>query len=250
MNSQIYLSVVISAWNEDENLGKSAMEKMYEYLKKVDFTYEVVIVNDGSNDHTLETLQSLTNRFPGLKVVNNPHMGKAAGLVTGVEHASGKYVLLADMDQATPISEFDKFKVLLDQGYQVVVGSRAGRKGAPLYRQVLAYGMVFLRFVILNLPYHDTQCGFKVFDRDVISKIFKTLAGVHKFKPVVGGAVNPGFDVEVLYLAQKFGFKSIEIPVAWQYENSKRVRFVKDAISGVVELLLVRYRSLVNAYGI
>jgi len=104
--------------------------------------------------------------------------------------------------------------------------------------------------LILNLPYSDTQCGFKVFERTAISRIFKILAKVHKFKPVVGGTVNPGFDVEMLYLARKFGLKTIELPVAWQYENSIRVRFIKDALSGISELLMVRWRSLTNAYNL
>lgn len=245
-----YLSVVISAWNEDENLEKHSLDRVFSYLDAADFTSEVVVVNDGSDDNTLATLTELAKKWKRLKIVNNPHMGKAAGLVTGVANASGQYVLFADMDQATPISEFDKFKANLDAGYQVVIGSRSGRKGAPLYRQVLAYGMISLRFLILNLPYRDTQCGFKAFDHAAISKIFGILSRIHHFKPVVGGAVNPGFDVEILYLARKLGFKSIELPVAWQYENSKRVRFIKDAVSGVRELLLVRLRSLTNAYGL
>jgi len=245
-----YLSIVISAWNEDENLGKHSLDRVFDYLDSASFTSEVIVVNDGSDDNTLETLNELGKKWKRLKIVNNLHMGKAAGLVTGVANASGRFVLFADMDQATPISEFDKFKQYLDRGYEVVIGSRSGRKGAPLYRQILAYGMITLRFLILNLPYKDTQCGFKAFEHGAITKIFKVLAGIHKFKPIVGGAVNPGFDVEILYLARKFKFKTIELPVSWQYENSKRVRFVKDAISGLCELLLVRIRSLTNAYHI
>lgn len=250
MKLPIYLSVIIPAWNEDESLEKGVMDRLYSYLKSVDFTYEVIVVNDGSNDHTQQVVEDLSKKWPQLKIVNNPHMGKAASLVAGVENATGEFVLFTDMDQATPISEFSGFKPFLDQGYDVVIGSRAGRKGAPFYRQILAYGMITLRFLILNLPYKDTQCGFKVFRKSSIAKIFDKLSKIHKFKPVTGGAVNPGFDVEILYLSRKLGLKTIELPVAWQYENSKRVRFVKDAIAGVKELLLVRYRSLTNAYGI
>ena len=247
---KIYLSIVISAWNEDENLDKHSLDRVFDYLNSADFTSQVVVVNDGSDDNTLKRLIELSKKWKQLKIVNNPHMGKAVGLVTGVENASGRYILFMDMDQATPVAEFDKFKSFLDQGYEVVVGSRSGRKGAPLYRQILAYGMVVARSLILNLPYSDTQCGFKVFERTAISRIFKILAKVHKFKPVVGGTVNPGFDVEMLYLARKFGLKTIELPVPWQYQTSIRVRFIKDALSGISELLMVRWRSLTNAYNL
>ncbi len=245
-----YLSIIISAWNEDENLDKNAMDKVFGYLKLVNFAYEVIVIDDGSDDNSPQTLDSLTKKWKQLKVFHNSHMGKAAGLVTGVSKASGRFVLFIDMDQATPISEFDKFRPILEQGTEIVIGSRADRKGAPFYRQVLAYGMITLRFLILNLPYKDTQCGFKAFEKNAIDKIFKILSTIHKFKAVIGGAVNPGFDVEILYLARKLGYKTSEVPVAWQYENSKRVRFVKDAISGVSELLLVRWRSITNAYNL
>ena len=152
------------------------------------------------------------------------------------------------MDQATPIEEFDRLHHYLDQGYDLVIGSRSGRKGAPLYRQILAFGMIILRTLILRLPFRDTQCGFKIFKRPAAEQIFSILRQIHQPLVVKGGAGNPGFDLETLYLARKMGLKIVEIPVVWQYENSIRVRFVKDAVAGVTELLLVRWRSLTNAY--
>ena len=108
--------------------------------------------------------------------------------------------------------------------------------------------MIILRTLILRLPFRDTQCGFKIFKRPAAEQIFSILRQIHQPLVVKGGAVNPGFDLETLYLARKMGLKIVEIPVAWQYENSIRVRFVKDAVAGVTELLLVRWRSLTNAY--
>lgn len=243
-----YLSIVISAWNENENLSKKALEKMLKFLHQADFSWELVIVNDGSDDDTEEIITKTAVKEKNLRLINNPHMGKAQGLMTGVFQSKGEIILFADMDQATPIEEFDRLHHYLDQGYDLVIGSRSGRKGAPLYRQILAFGMIILRTLILRLPFRDTQCGFKIFKRPAAEQIFSILRQIHQPLVVKGGAVNPGFDLETLYLARKMGLKIVEIPVAWQYENSIRVRFVKDAVAGVTELLLVRWRSLTNAY--
>ena len=243
-----YLSIIISAWNEDENLSKGAMEKILKFLTSKTYEWELVIVDDGSDDNTLVSLNKYSETENRLKVISNPHMGKAQGIMTGVAAAKGEIVLTIDMDQSTPISEFDNFIKYFKQGSDVVFGSRQNRKGAPLYRQILAYGMVVLRFLVLRLPYRDTQCGFKAYKREVANKIFSTLQKIHPKKVVVGGVVNPGFDIEILYIARKLKYKISEVSVAWQYENSKRVRFVKDAIAGVKELLLVRFRSLTNKY--
>lgn len=244
-----YLSIVVSAWNENENLSKDALLKMLNYLHRAEFTWELVIVNDGSDDDTKEIIMKSAMKEKNIRLINNPHMGKAQGLMTGIFKSRGEVILFADMDQATPIEEFDNLRQYVNQGYDLVIGSRSGRKGAPLYRQILALGMVVLRTLILGLPFKDTQCGFKVYKRLAAEKIFSMLRKIHPPKVVVGGAVNPGFDLETLYLARKMQFKIIEVPVKWQYENSKRVRFVKDAIAGVSELLLVRWRSLTNRYG-
>ena len=245
-----YLSVVISAWNENESLSKKALEKMLNYLHRTNFSWELVIVNDGSDDDTKEIISKIAAKEKNLRLVNNPHMGKAQGLMTGVFQSKGEVILLADMDQATPIEEFDRLRSYLDQGYDLAIGSRSGRKGAPLYRQILALGMVVLRTLILRLPFKDTQCGFKVFKKPAAEKIFSILRRIHPPVVVKGGVVNPGFDLETLYLARKMSLKIIEVPVVWQYENSVRVRFVKDAVAGVTELLLVRWRSLTDAYGL
>lgn len=221
---------------------------MLGYLHRANFSWELIVVNDGSDDDTEGVIKKAALREEHLRLITNPHMGKAQGLMTGALYSTGEVILFADMDQATPIEEFDRFRDYLNQGYDVVIGSRSGRRGAPLYRQVLAFGMIALRTVILRLPVKDSQCGFKAFKRPAAEKIFTILRQIHPPVVVTGGVVNPGFDLEMLYLARKLGLKIIEVPVMWQYENSKRVRFVKDAVAGVKELLLVRLRSLTNAY--
>lgn len=245
-----YLSVVISAWNESANLKQGVLDKVFNYLLQQKFSWEVLLIDDGSSDDTLDLLKSFVTSHPGFKVIANPHQGKAAGVATGVAQSTGQIVLFCDMDQATPISEFDKFIPMFKEGYDIIIGSRSGRKGAPVYRKILAYGMVILRTLLLQLPYRDTQCGFKAFTKEAADKLFAIFNKIHPARPTSGGVTNPGFDVELLYLARKLGFRTTEITVNWEHKHGERVRFIKDAIAGTSELLLVRWRSLINAYGL
>lgn len=243
----MYLSVIIPAYNESDNFNRGALDVVVSYLKEKDFSWELILVNDGSSDDTSQLLHSFSKKHKNVKVIDNPHQGKAATVITGALAAEGDIVLFSDMDQATPINEFDKF-IPLFKNNQVVIGSRKDRAGAPVFRQVLALGMVVFRTLLLRLPYKDTQCGFKAFTKPAAQRIFPIMNKVHPAKVIDGPAVNAGFDVELLYLARKFGFKVGQVSVAWRYQESRRVSFIKDAFSSIQELFLVRWRSLNNSY--
>ena len=243
-----YLSVVIPVYNEADNLKTQKLPQIYKYLSAMDFPWEMILVNDGSSDDSLTLLNEFVKDHPAVKLIDNPHQGKATTVATGVFASQGEYILFSDTDQATPIEELNKFIPFMHQGYEIIIGSRTGRKGAPLFRQILARGMVIFRTLLLNLPITDSQCGFKAFKKEAATKIFTIMSRVHPPQVISGPAVNPGFDVELLYLGRKLGFKIKEIPVVWNYYTSKRVSFFKDAVNGVKELFLVRYRSLTNAY--
>jgi hypothetical protein len=243
-----YLSVVISAYNESRNFKQGALTEALDFLKKQKYSWEMILVNDGSTDNTLDLLTQFAHGQPNIRVINNPHMGKAAGIITGALAARGQIILFTDMDQSTPLTEFSKFVSKFESGAQIVIGSRADRKGAPLFRQVLAYGNVVMRFLILRLPYLDTQCGFKAFTQPAAQKIFSIMKSVHPLIPVNGPAVNPGFDVELLYIGRKLGLKIDQVKVAWQYKVSDRVDFLGGVMSGIKDLLTVRFRALSNAY--
>jgi len=152
------------------------------------------------------------------------------------------------MDQATPLSEVEKFFPKFDEGFDIVIGSRHGRKGAPFIRKLSAWGFSILRGIILGLPYNDTQCGFKAFKKEVVEKIvpkIKSEWGVVHFK---GGAVNAGFDVELLYLAIKYGYKTAEIPVQWNYVDTERVQLIKDALATIYDMIRIRVNDLKGKY--
>lgn len=247
-NSAIFLSVIIPAFNEAENFKRGGLTRVYDYLSAVDYSWEIILVNDGSTDATSDLASRFAADHPGVIVVDNPHQGKAATIISGAVKSRGQIILFSDMDQATPINEVEKFFPEFKRGCNVVIGSRSGRKGAPLYRRVLAYGMVFVRTLLLNLPYHDTQCGFKAFDRASADRLFGLLTTIHPPVAISGPAVNPGFDVELLYLGRKLGLKIAQVPVEWHHQDSQRVSFLKDALGGLRELLLIRWRSLTGGY--
>ncbi|TSC85998.1 MAG: glycosyl transferase family protein [Microgenomates group bacterium Gr01-1014_16] len=246
--SNPYLSVVISAYNEEDNLHRGTIDVMVDFLKKKDFSWELIIVNDGSTDSTSEFLHQVALGKSEFRVIDNLHMGKAAGIITGALAAWGEIILFTDMDQATPIVELDKFLPKFKEGYNIVIGSRANREGAPMFRQILAKGQVIMRAIILRLPFRDTQCGFKAFTHEAAHKIFTLMNKINPPVVITGPAVTPGFDVELLYLGRKMGYRIAEIPVSWRYQESRRVRFFKDMIDGLKGLFLVRLRSLTNAY--
>jgi glycosyltransferase involved in cell wall biosynthesis len=246
--SKPYLSVIVTNYNEQSNLESGALENLIKYLKTKKFPWELILVDDGSTDSTLKYLQMFAKKHSHVQVLANPHMGKAAGVISGALTGKGEVILFTDTDQSTPITEFDKFIPLLQKGFSVIIGSRPSRPGAPLFRQVLAYGMVVFRTLILQLPYKDTQCGFKALKSDAAKRIFNTMKQVHPLKTITYPTTNPGFDLEILFLARKFGYQVGQVPVKWTYRESKRVSFVKDAINGIKELLIVRYRAMTNIY--
>lgn len=242
------ISVVIPAYNEEKNLKKGVLDQVGDYFKKNKFEYEILIVDDGSKDSTKEIVKKYITKDKNFKLIENSHGGKAIAVMTGMLEASGQIVLFTDMDQATPINQMDKFLPKFETGYDIVIGSRQGRQGAPLVRKLAAWGFSLLRGIILGLPFVDTQCGFKAFDQVVVKRIIPRIKrewGVVHFK---GGAVNAGFDVELLYLAKKYGFKIAEVGVEWNYVDTERVQVIKDAAAAIYDMLRIRINDFFGKY--
>lgn len=246
--NNIKLSVVIPGYNEIENLKKGVLERVGNYLESNKLSYEVIVVDDGSSDESVEFIKKYIQTNKKFTLIQNSHGGKAIAVMTGMLKAVGEIVLFTDMDQATPINQIEKFLPKFDEGYDIVTGSRQGRKGAPLIRKLSAWGFSILRRIILNLPYKDTQCGFKAFSKASVIKILpkiKSEWGVIHFK---GGAVNAGFDVELLYLGKKYGFKIAEVGVEWNYVDTERVQIIKDALAAIYDMLRIRVNDLAGKY--
>lgn len=249
--SDFLLSVVIPSYNEMANLQKGILDKVKNYLESKKYNYEVIIVDDGSNDGSLEFAKEYSKINKAFRVIENPHTGKAGAVTAGMLSAKGEYVLFSDMDQATPIEEIEKLLPNIQKGFDVVIGSRSGtRKGAPFTRKVMAKGMMTLRSIIVGISeIDDTQCGFKLFTREASQDIFKKIKEVHHgFKKIRGSSVTAGFDIEVLYIANRKGYKIKEIPVQWLYVETRRVSPLKDSLDGLNDLVRIRRNIFAGVY--
>ncbi len=249
--SKVFLSVVIPSFDEIANLQKGVLDKVSHYLEKQQYNYEVIVVDDGSRDGSVEFVEKFAKDNSNFKVIKNSHSGKAGAVTTGMLSAKGTYVLFADMDQATPIEEIEKLLPYFDEGFDIVIGSRnSDRKGAPWTRILMARGMMALRFLIVGLKgISDTQCGFKVFRHDVSQKLFSELSNIHHgFHRVIGSSVTAGFDVELLFLAQKLGYHIKEVPVRWLYVETRRVNPVRDSLDGLMDLMTIRRNAMKGRY--
>jgi dolichyl-phosphate beta-glucosyltransferase len=260
MNSgQPYLSIVIPAYNEEHRLPGN-LGKVMEYLQGQPYQAEVVIVDDGSVDGTVAALQPYAEHFPQLRVIENDHRGKAYAVRTGMLAAQGDYVLFTDADLPTPLTELPKLLELAKQGHDLVIGSREGlgarRVGEPSYRHLM--GRVFnlvVRMVALG-HFQDTQCGFKLFTRKSAHDLFRRLRLYGEDTKLAKGGTLTGFDVEVLYLAVKFGYRVADVPVEWHYGESSKVHPLRESIRMFQDVVRVRlndwrgkYRQPVAAKG-
>ena len=245
-----FLSVVISAYNEEKSLKAGVLEELDGYLKRVDYPWEVLIVDDGSKDKTAELVESFAASHKGFRLLREPHRGKGGGVIAGMVKARGDIVLFTDMDQATPITQLEKVLPKFDEGYDVVIGSRSGRQGAPFIRKLMAYGFSALRLLVLRLPYKDTQCGFKAFTKNATKQIFKRMKIFNERMRTQGASVTAGFDLEILYLARKLRLKVAEVPVEWHHKEGTKVNPLKDSWEGFRDLIKVRVNALSGKYKI
>ena len=233
------ISLIIPCYNEVVNLQKGVLDKFGNYTKDNDRFAEVIIVDDGSTDKTKDKIKKMyLPAYPKFRLIENQHQGKAFAVLTGIQQAKGDWVLFSDFDLATPIEEAEKLIAQAESGTEIVIGSRSGRrKGAPLLRRFMAAGWIMLRSIIIGLPsIVDTQCGFKMYRKDVAQDIMKRMIVYRDGKVVHGPAVSAGFDLEMLFIGARRGYGIKEVPVIWRHAASKRVTFFKDSIRGLQDL--------------
>lgn len=225
-----YLSIIIPAYNEAERISRTLID-MDRRLARVDYSYEIIVVDDGSKDNTVEVVSKMLPMIRNLRVVEaGENLGKGGAVRSGMLLAKGQIRLFTDADNSTSIDQFDNMIPFFKQGYGVVIGSRAV-KGArleppePLYRQLIGKGLNLCIQAILLRGIWDTQCGFKAFTAEAADRIF-------------GMARIPGwgFDVEILSIAKLLGYKIKEMPVRWVDDARSHVRwnaglqFIRDAV--------------------
>lgn len=218
------------AYKEEDRLAVS-LSKVIDYFANLKYQVEIIVVDDGSDDKTA----AIASSFPGVKVlIQEVNKGKGAAVRRGMLEASGNFRLFTDADLSTPIYEFEKLYNLFKNGYDIVIGSRAIdysmiKVHQPFYRELM--GKTFNRIVqwLVVDGIQDTQCGFKGMSSKASIDIFSRCK--------IDGF---GFDVELLYIANKLNYKIKEIPVEWYNDNRSKVNPIKDSIKMFAEILKIR----------
>jgi len=235
-------SIVIPAYNEGHRLAPT-LETVLAYVHQQGLDAEVIVVNDGSRDNTAEIVRSFAAKDPILRLVENPgNRGKGYAVRNGILNSRGEIVLFSDADLSSPIEEMPKLLQALEAGADIAIGSRWLRAELQTTRQSLhrqLFGRIFngLNRVILGLRFADTQCGFKAFTRRAAQKILP-LQRIERW----------GFDPEILFLARKFGFRVVEVPVRWGHVGGTRINPLIDGARMFQEMLRIRGNDLTGKY--
>jgi glycosyltransferase involved in cell wall biosynthesis len=237
------ISIVIPAYNEAQRIDLS-LEHIAAYFNNEPASVEIVVVDDGSSDSTVEVIKVRAAKDPRVRLVRNEgNRGKGFSVRHGVLEARGELVLFSDADLSSPIEESKKILDPLRNGLlDLAIGSRALDRSLIGIRQSWLReqsGKVFNAFVrtILDLPFSDTQCGFKAFRRSPMIPVFEC-------QRILGF----GFDPEMLYLAKLRGLRVGEIPVRWNHVRGSKVRFLSDAVSMFFDLIRIRWNHFSGRY--
>jgi len=245
------ISVVIPVYNEETNIQKGVLDKIGNYTIKDTRIVEVLLIDDGSSDMSKSIIKSkYLPLFKKFKLIENGHHGKAYAVITGIKKAKGEYVMFSDIDLATPIEEFDKLVTQIDKGYKIIIGSRSSRRaGAPILRQVMAKGFIYIRDFLIGLcGIGDTQCGFKLFEKKAALDILDKLFVFKSARTVTGSSVSAGFDLEFLFVATKLRYKIKEVPVEWRHVETKNVNFLRDSVETLKDIVKIKYLDLRHVY--
>ena len=236
----IHLSLVIPAYNEEPRI-KNTLECVYEFLSTQDYSYEVVLCNDGSDDTTGSIAQSFLDKKPNFQLLNLPHRGKGAAVKEGMLVARGQNIFMCDADLAMSLDQINLFLAEMSKGFDIAIGSRELVESRRFEEPRLRYfaGRVFNLFVkfIAIRKYRDTQCGFKCFSSKSARKIFPLLK-------TSGWA----FDVEVLLLADRWGYSVSEIPIDWHHGSDSKVKFGSAVFQMVKDIFIMRIRFLFSIW--
>lgn len=235
-------SIVIPAYNEGKRLS-ATLEKVLTYIAEQQWSAEIIVVNDGSRDNTADIVRSFAETNPTVRLIENPgNRGKGYSVRNGMLGAHGEMLLFSDADLSSPIEEAPKLLDAINAGADVAIGSRWLRselqtERQPIYRQMFGRIYNMLLRVILGVRFKDTQCGFKAFTRRAATAIFPHQQ-IERW----------GFDPEIVFIAQRRGFKIAEVGVAWAHDPGTRISPFKDGVRMFIELLRIRWNAIAGKY--
>jgi glycosyltransferase involved in cell wall biosynthesis len=236
-----FLSLIIPVYNEAKRLP-SALEQAYAYLQQQDYTFEVIVVENGSQDNTLQIALDFAQKHPRVRVLEQKQRGKGLAVKRGMLQAQGAYRFMCDVDFSMPISEIQRFLPPALKDFDIAIASREApgsvRYHEPAHRHVI--GRIYnslIRWLLLP-GLQDTQCGFKCFRAEVAKDLFprQTLTGW-------------SFDVEILFIARQRGYRIVEVPIAWYYNANSRIHLVRDSLQMGLDLLTIRWNAWRGVYG-
>ena len=231
MTSDPDISLILPAYNEARVIAQTVGEAV-RYFSSRGLRYEIIVAADGA-DGTREAVREMARDNPALRAIGeNSRRGKGRGIREAVALATGAIVGYADADNKVPIDEFAKFRPRLEQGIEVVMGSRHRaviERPQPVYRRVGSYGFYWFMRTAVGLPgIRDTQCGFKFFQRAAAVELFR--------RQRIDGYM---FDVEVLALARRLGYRVEQIPIRWRDDADSRLDLVAGNLRNVRDIFRI-----------
>lgn len=238
--SELFLSIIIPVYNEERRLPKT-MEQVFSFLEKQSYQAEVIVVENGSQDRTLEVAKSYEKKHSQLRVLVESERGKGRAVRSGMLAAKGEYRFMCDADFSMPVLEINRFLPPRLENIDIAIASReadgAVRYNEPHLRHII--GRIFNTLIrIMVLPdLHDTQCGFKCFRAAVAEDLFRA-------QTITGWS----FDVEVLYIASMRGYKIEEIPIHWYFNAESKINVLRDSFRMGFDLLKIRLNNLRGRY--
>lgn len=226
------LSIVIPAHNEEARLPPS-LEKIDAFLKTQPYEAEVIIVENGSTDRTVEVSETFARTHPYVRVIQAAVRGKGLAVKEGMLRARGDYRFICDADLSMRIEDITQFLPPHVDGYDVIIASREGkgaqRVGEPAHRHLIGRINNWIIKLTALRGFEDTQCGFKMFNRRSAEDLFS-----------VQQMVGIGFDIELLFIAQKRGYRIKQVPITWYFDPDSRMRLIGDSLNVLVEIWEIR----------
>jgi len=235
-----FLSIIIPAYNEEQRLPHT-LEQIFLFLKEQSYTAEVLVIENGSQDRTLEIAYAFAERFPNLSVFQEKQKGKGNAVRLGMLKAQGEYRFMCDADLSMPIAELNKFLPPVLNDVDIAIASRevqgAVRYNEPYLRHLTGriFNNLIRLFVLPDLQ--DTQCGFKCFRAQVAEDVFRYLT-----------LTGWSFDVEILYIARRKGYRIREVPIHWYFSADTKISVLKDSWQMFLDLFKIRLNAVHGLY--